>query len=215
MKKKYPYYGMAKIVPPGLIKKFAIKRLFKDSNSPQYWYKHNDIARLTAFYGSKEAYENAENWNKFGNIVEYDPEEPINLEYLTNVDYRLVEVDGIGYNLYTDGTAEVANALRVLYEEGGGWNEKRSEVFLDEDWKDWESFNWDGSEFGWEEFSVTDTIFIYSGNIVIPDSLNFKGHTYTVTTINSNAFRGSKDMTSITIPSTITSIGKNAFNTCI
>ena len=66
IKKRYSYYGMAKFVPSGLIKKFAIKRLFKDSNSPQYWYKHNDIARLTAFYGSKEAYENLpKKWEEF------------------------------------------------------------------------------------------------------------------------------------------------------
>ena len=66
IKKKYSYYSLAKIVPSGLIKKFAIKRLFKDDNSPAYWYKHNDIARLTAFFGSKEAYENlSKNWDDF------------------------------------------------------------------------------------------------------------------------------------------------------
>ena len=64
--KKYSYYKMAKIVPAGLIKTFAIKRLFKDSNSPAYWYKHDDIARLTAFFGSKEAYENLpKTWDEF------------------------------------------------------------------------------------------------------------------------------------------------------
>ncbi len=64
--KKYSYYSLAKIVPSGLIKTFAIKRLFKDSNSPAYWYKHNDVARLTAFFGSKEAYENQpKDWKDF------------------------------------------------------------------------------------------------------------------------------------------------------
>ena len=64
--KKYPYYKMGRIVPAGVIKKFAIKRLFKDSNSPAYWYKHNDIPRLTAFFGSKEEYENLPTtWDKF------------------------------------------------------------------------------------------------------------------------------------------------------
>lgn len=55
--KKYPYFACGKIVPAKIIKKFAIKRLFKDSNSPVYWYTHNDIPRLTAFFGSKEKYE--------------------------------------------------------------------------------------------------------------------------------------------------------------
>lgn len=64
--KKYPYFTLAKLVPSFMLKKFAIKKLFKDSNSPTYWYQHNDIARLTAFFGSKEAYENLpKEWCKF------------------------------------------------------------------------------------------------------------------------------------------------------
>ena len=58
VKQKYSYYSLAKIVPSKIIKKFAIKRLFKDSNSPVYWYKHGDVARLTAFFGGVKEYEN-------------------------------------------------------------------------------------------------------------------------------------------------------------
>lgn len=66
IKKKYPYMGLAKLVPHKLIRRFAIRRLYKDSNSPAYWYKHNDIARLTAFFGSKEAYESqVKDWKDF------------------------------------------------------------------------------------------------------------------------------------------------------
>ncbi len=69
--KKYPYYSLGKLVPKGIIKKFVIKRLFKDSNSPAYWYKHNDIPRLTAFYGSKEEYLNQpRKWDDF-DLVDY------------------------------------------------------------------------------------------------------------------------------------------------
>lgn len=64
--KKYPYIKMGRICPKGLIKSLAIKRLFKDSNSPAYWYKHNDVARITAFFGSVEAYENQpKKWKDF------------------------------------------------------------------------------------------------------------------------------------------------------
>ena len=64
--KKYPYMSMAKIVPSSIIRKFAITRLYKDCNAPAYWYKHNDIARLTAFFGSKEAYEaQPQKWSDF------------------------------------------------------------------------------------------------------------------------------------------------------
>ena len=64
--KKYPYYSFGKVVPQKIIRKFAIERLFKDSNSPAYWYKHNDIPRLTAFFGSKEQYEQLpKDWAEF------------------------------------------------------------------------------------------------------------------------------------------------------
>ena len=48
---------MGKLAPKSWIKALAIKKLFKDNNSPAYWYKHNDVARITAFFGSMEAYE--------------------------------------------------------------------------------------------------------------------------------------------------------------
>ena len=51
------YMSLGKLCPPKLIKKFAIEKLFKDSNSPQYWYAHNDVAKITAFFGGMEQYE--------------------------------------------------------------------------------------------------------------------------------------------------------------
>ena len=70
--KKY-HLGMAKIVPAKFIKKFAIDNCLKDNNAPEYWYKHNDIARLTAFFGSKEDYENQpKDWKDF-NLIDFKP----------------------------------------------------------------------------------------------------------------------------------------------
>ena len=69
--KAHPELKMARIVPKKLIKKFSIEKLFKDSNSPAYWYSHNDEARLIAFFGSKENYENLpKTWDKF-ELVDY------------------------------------------------------------------------------------------------------------------------------------------------
>ena len=66
IKHKYPYFALARIVPKKLIRKLVFEKLYKDPNAPVYWYKHNDIARLTAFFGSKEAYENlSSNWEVF------------------------------------------------------------------------------------------------------------------------------------------------------
>ena len=54
--KKYGYFKLAKIVPSGLISAFAIKRLFKNTNSPAYWLKHGKNGRIKAFFGGKEQY---------------------------------------------------------------------------------------------------------------------------------------------------------------
>ena len=44
-----------------------------------------------------------------------------------------------------------------------------------------------------------------SGDIVIPQSYEYRGYTYTVTAIDMHAFEGNQNITSITIPSTVTS----------
>ena len=73
IKKKYPYFAAGKIVPAKLLKAFTIKPLLKDSNAPLYWYKHNDIPRLTAFFGGKEQYEKlSSDWKDF-ELWDYKP----------------------------------------------------------------------------------------------------------------------------------------------
>ncbi len=52
-----------------------------------------------------------------------------------------------------------------------------------------------------------------SGEIVIPKTVEWEGNVYTVTSVASNGF-WCADMTKITLPDTITSIGKNAFMSC-
>ena len=86
--KSHSYYKMGKIVPKGLISTFAIKRLFKDDNSPAYWAKHNDHARLVAYFGGEEKYKALfEPWEKFNLLVENknDLGEEIDYEALRNV----------------------------------------------------------------------------------------------------------------------------------
>ncbi|MDE6414338.1 MAG: NAD-dependent epimerase/dehydratase family protein [Anaeroplasmataceae bacterium] len=70
--KIYWYYKLGKIVPKALISKLAIKRLFKDNNSPAFWYKHKDDAKLVAYFGSKENYEKLLNlkWKQFPLLIE-------------------------------------------------------------------------------------------------------------------------------------------------
>ena len=48
----------------------------------------------------------------------------------------------------------------------------------------------------------------YTGNVVIPESVIYEGKTYPVTSIGKDAFYDCSNLTSVTIPNSVTSIGK-------
>ena len=54
----------------------------------------------------------------------------------------------------------------------------------------------------------------YTGNVIIPESVDYNGNTYPVTSIGSYAFYYCNGLTSVTIPNSVTSIGESAFSTC-
>ena len=54
----------------------------------------------------------------------------------------------------------------------------------------------------------------YSGDIVIPATVEYNDVMYRVTSISSFAFQTCRGLTSITLPSSVTSIGENAFASC-
>ena len=57
----------------------------------------------------------------------------------------------------------------------------------------------------------------YSGAIVIPEKVtyDYDGVEYSVTSIGEGAFYGCRNLTSITIPNSVTSIDGSAFKGCI
>lgn len=63
-----------------------------------------------------------------------------------------------------------------------------------------------------KEASVTQRN--YSGSIVIPATITYNGETYSVTSIGQSAFSSCNGVTSIKIPNSVTSIGRNAFIGC-
>ena len=54
----------------------------------------------------------------------------------------------------------------------------------------------------------------YSGNVVIPETVEYNGSTYSVTSIGNDAFYDCSALTSVTIPDSVTSIGERAFQNC-
>ena len=62
---------------------------------------------------------------------------------------------------------------------------------------------------------VTSKPNLYSETIVIPETIVYEGTTYVVTSIGDYAFYGCENVTSITIPKSITSIKNYAFRGCI
>lgn len=51
----------------------------------------------------------------------------------------------------------------------------------------------------------------YSGDIIIPERIIYNSTTYKVVSIGDNAFKYSDDLTSVSIPNSVTTIGREAF----
>ena len=102
----HKYYALAKIFPKSWLKAMIIKPLLKDSNAPMYWYKHNDEARMYAYFGGKDKYEALpKEWKDFpilclgkdsqGNPIDYEylKTHPNRLNHYFDIDKPRSELD--------------------------------------------------------------------------------------------------------------------------
>ncbi len=82
MSKKYAYFKLGAILPSSFLSACAIKRLFKNTNSPKYWLKHDKEGRIKAFFGDREAYNKIPlKWNSYNLLCEGKTESGEKIDY--------------------------------------------------------------------------------------------------------------------------------------
>lgn len=103
-------FKLGKIVPKCLVRQFAVKRLLKSPNAPAYWAKHNDVPRLTAYFGSEE------NYNKLQKTEWKDfplPERPVGKDDNDEPIFY-------GYDIFKTDEEINLNDLKAVAEAHGG-----------------------------------------------------------------------------------------------
>lgn len=56
---------------------------------------------------------------------------------------------------------------------------------------------------------------VYSGDVALPAEVSFEGETFLIAGVGDYAFAGSENLTSVTLPASVTSVGRNAFQGCV
>ena len=87
IKRKNPYFSLAKLIPSSWITALVFKRLLRDENAPYHWVKKGMEGRVNAFFGSRRKWEAlGEDWEHFdvwckGEIEGHDYEKEIDPAY--------------------------------------------------------------------------------------------------------------------------------------
>lgn len=80
--KEHSYLKIGKIVPKYILRKFAIEKLFKNPNSAKYWVKHDDQAKVIAYFGGLSNYFNIEkDWDSFNLLTNNKTDDGKNINY--------------------------------------------------------------------------------------------------------------------------------------
>lgn len=147
--KSHKIFKVGKIVPKGLIKKFAIKRLFKSPNSVAYWKKHKDSAKLYAYFGGEDKYDAiSKDWSKFNLLIENKGMNGERLDLAKLKDPKNANLVDIGYDPKKEvGIKELKNIAEM---HGGKLLSKKCNSVLDK--LQWQ--NSDGEKFTARGYTV-------------------------------------------------------------
>lgn len=115
-KKSHGILKAGKLFPKSWIKRLAIMGLFKSPNSVAYWYKHNDEAKLTAYFKSKSDYEKlGKSWDDFP-LLKYN-KGPLNeeLDYNSLRNPQNAILVNIGYDPTEEATFDTLKEIAKLH----------------------------------------------------------------------------------------------------
>ena len=114
---------------------------------------------------------------------------------------------------YTNAELIVPKGTKALYQATEGWNKFAKITEAEEDSNEFELDGIYYVKFGDNKVAVIKGSNEYSGDVVIPSQVTYKGQTYSVTIIES-AFEGCANLTSVAIPNSVIFIYLYAFEGC-
>ena len=126
-KREHGILKVGKIAPKRLIKKFAIERLLKDANSPHYWRKANDEARMLAYFGGTDKFDAiSKKWADFPLINEGKDEQGAPIDYLGLKNRDTAPLIDIGYD--PDKTISYDDLANIAQMHGGKLISRKEDI---------------------------------------------------------------------------------------
>ena len=126
-KREHGILKAGKAVPKKLIRKLAIERLLKDPNCPHYWRKHNDEARMLAYFGGTDKFDAlSKKWTDFPLINEGKDEQGAAIDYAILKDRDKAPLIDLGYD--PDKAVSYDDLVKIAEMHGGKLISRQEDV---------------------------------------------------------------------------------------